>query len=375
MKTIQSIILLLFSTFLINAQDVSITDYKVPISQARAMNISLDYNRAGIGDSTIADNGTANLVYKHFYSSLPFSWSFDFDGTGVRQNDDFQSAFVATTSANKYFSNEKDFFGFGQLQGSYAEGNDQVQSRVAAGLGYGRFISATAFAKAIRIDNFLLDEGVISAHLDKETLIEIGNIIEREDEYRDNYGATYEPQWYNDIEKAVRQSGNLKGEGLGAIGILRVKEVLFFENIQDRFYGWDVRAGIAYDITTPDKSDGEPSVQLGVSGAYPIALKAQLSHSTTYNSFFDSFGETFSVISNTNYTYELSNRIDWLLGYQLQSFKVNPDLDAINTNVLRTSFIFFIENNINLVANGQLDKTGDADWNNSITFTIGYRIL
>ena len=375
----KNIILIALSIILLSAmlfaQDVKITDYRVPVSQAKSLLLNADYNYSAAGDSTVANVGNARVLYKHFYSSLPFSWNIDVDGSVSKFDDETRHSVFVKSGVNKYFSNTTDFFGFGQLQASHVEGFDQVQSRVSAGLGYGRFISATAFAKAIRIDNFLLDEKVITAHLDKETLIKLGNIIEREAEYRDKYGATYEPQWYEDMEVVIKESGKLSGETLGAMGILRIKEVLFYETIHDRFYGWDAKIGVAYDLTTYDKSTSDPSIEAAAGFSYPFTLKSQFDVRSQYNSSFDDLGNQYTAIASVNYIYELSNRIDFLGSYQLQSFKTMADADALNANVLRASFIFYIENAINLVLNGQLDKTGSFDWNKSFVATLGYRIL
>jgi len=366
-------LLILFAAFA-TAQNVSITDYTVPISKAKSLLLNMDYNYSAVGDSTTSNVGKGRVIYKQFYSSLPFSWSIDFDGSGSKIDDELSHSTHLTTSVNKYFSDESNFFGFGRLIASHVKGYKQLQSRISTGAGYGRFIAATAFAKAIRIDNFLLKEGVITDHLNKEHLIELGHIIEREQEYKDKYGSTYEPHWYEDMEVIIKKSEKMKGETLGAMGILRIKEVLFFETIHDRYYGWDVSLGIGYDITTADKSETDPSMEGRFSFSYPISLGTQINHYTQYNSEFADFGDAFSIISATDYIYELSNRIDILCGYKFQSSKPLANIDAINSHALRLSYIFYIENKINLVLNGQMDKTGDYEWNKSLLLTLGYRV-
>ena len=366
-------LVLLFTTFAA-AQNVSITDYKVPVSQAKSLLLNADYNYSAVGDSMVANIGNGRVLYKHFYSSLPFSWNIDFDASGSKLDDETRHSAYLTTGVNKYLSDQSNFFGFGRLQASHIKGFAQAQSRVSVGAGYGRFISATAFAKAIRIDNFLLKEKVITSHLDKETLIKLGNIIEREAEFRDRYGATYEPKWYEAMEEVIKASGKMEGETLGAMGILRIKEVLFFETIHDRFYGWDIRAGVGYDITTSDKSETDPSAEAAFSFSYPMSLSTQINHRTQYNTNFGDLGNEYTIVSATDYIYELSNRIDFMGGYQVQSVKPLADVDAINSHAIRASFIFYIENQINLVTNYQMDKTGDLEWNKSFVVTLGYRV-
>ena len=380
-RILASLIVVILSASFSAAQNVSITDYKVPESQAKSLKVNASYNYAATGDSTLTDDGLARVIYKQFYSSLPFAWYIDLDGSLSKLDEESSHSVNMSTRVNKYLSlipsgksDESDFFVFGGLEASHAEDYEQVQSRISAGAGYGRFVSATAFAKAIRIDNFLLDQEVISGHLDKKILIELGNVIEREEEFEDRFGAVYEPYWYEAMEEVIRKSGKLNNDSLGAVGILRIKEVLFVETIHDRYYGWDVRTGVAYDLTTADKSEGDPSMEAGFSFSYPLNLGTQINHRTQYNSYFEDFGESYTVSSSTEYIYELSNRIDFLGGYQFQSSKLGVDQDAIDSHAILASFIFYVENSINLVLNGQLGKSGDQDWNKSIQLSLGYRI-
>ena len=131
----------------------------------------------------------------------------------------------------------KDLFGSVRASSNMLKDYDQPASSLTVGVGYGRFIEATDLAKAVRIEEFPIKEGELSDHLPKEAILEISKIINREGEYRDKYGETYEKEWYKDMETVMRKSNLLKEGGLGAIGILRIEEVLEREDIADRFYG------------------------------------------------------------------------------------------------------------------------------------------
>jgi hypothetical protein len=357
------------------AQDVSITDYRVPVSSAKSLNASLFYNYATKGDTTIAEVGTVGLVYKHFYSSLPFSWRIDVSGTGTKLEDDTSHNVDLATFVNRYLSDDSDFFGYAGATASHVEGYKQIDSRGSVGVGYGRFIAATAFAKAIRIDQFLLEERVITGHLSKADLIRLGNIIEREGEFKEEHGSAYRPYWYQAMEDVFEESGRLRGDRLGAMGILRMDEVLFLEVVHDRYYGWDVRAGVGHEITTFDESDPEGSVEAGFSFAYPMGLTSQINHRTDYSTPFENAGEAYGVTSVTDYIYELSNRIDFIASYRLQFDKASADVDAIDGHSIRAGFIFYVENQINVAVTSQFDKVGDGDWFTNTSVSVGYRVF
>ncbi|MFH1864270.1 MAG: hypothetical protein ABIK85_00170, partial [Candidatus Eisenbacteria bacterium] len=138
--------------------------------------------------------------------------------------------------------------------------------------------------------------------------------------------------------------------------------------------GW-LRWFPGHEITTFDESDPQGSVEGGGSFSYPMGLTSQVNHRTDYSTPFDDMGGAYTILSTTDYVYELSNRIDLISGYQFQVERASADDDAVNNHALRAGFIFYIENQINIVVNGQLDKTGDAEWNKSVNASIGYRIF
>ncbi|MFH1501850.1 MAG: hypothetical protein ABIG03_02255 [Candidatus Eisenbacteria bacterium] len=374
-KALTTLAILILISATAAGQNVSITDYKVPVSSARSLNANLFYNYASKGDTTISDVGTVGLVYKQFYSSLPLSWGVDVSGTGTKLNDDTSHSVDFSTYFNKYLADDGDFFGYAGLAASHVEGYKQIDSRGSVGVGYGRFINATAFARAIRIDQFLLEEGVITGHIPKADLIKLGNVIERRGEFQDEHGSAYKPYWYEKMEDVIRASGKLGGDTLGATGILRMDEVLFDEVIHDRYYGWDVSAGVGHEITTFDESDPEGLVEAGFSFAYPMGLKSQINHRTDYITPFDGMGEAYGITSVTDYIYEVSNRIDFMGSYQLQYDKASADEDAIDGHSIRAGFIFYIENQVNVAVTGQLDKIGDGDWYTNTSVSVGYRVF
>ena len=65
---------------------------------------------------------------------------------------------------------------FGETDLNLDENNDRPGLDATIVVGWGRFINATALRKAVRIEDFLLEEGVISERLPKESMIDSGHI-------------------------------------------------------------------------------------------------------------------------------------------------------------------------------------------------------
>ena len=179
-------VFLFFST-LILAQNVSVEDYDVPVSTAKILRLNGTYNwsQSSYSDSTVvtANNAAASLTFRSFYSSLPFAWFFNVDANGGKSFDVWTHDITISTSVRKYIWDDNDWFGFVSPDARHANTFKQIESNVQVGGGYGRYINATALAKAVRIEEHLIKEGVVKDHMPKETKIKIANIIERESEF------------------------------------------------------------------------------------------------------------------------------------------------------------------------------------------------
>ena len=181
------------------AQNVSVRDYSVPVSRADNLRIdALSFNYQTVGDSVVSQTGDLVVVYKKFYESLPFAYSVDVRGSTSFRKDSIQNELVGDAEADllsrikKYRRDEGNFFVFGDADLGLNEDFDRPALKFTIGFGFGRFINATALRKAVRIEDFLLEEGIISERMQKQTMIDLGHIVERESEYRELYGSRHQ---------------------------------------------------------------------------------------------------------------------------------------------------------------------------------------
>ncbi len=360
------------------AQNVSVTDYIVPISQATNLRVNGFWNWAQVGDSVTGNTISGNLIYRRFYTSLPFAWFINIDGSGGRDAGKSNYDLRTEISARKYIWESRDWFGFSTITGQRTNNYTRVASNVTVGAGFGRYINATALAKAVRIEEHLLKENIISDHLPKETIIRIANIIEREDEYRNLYGEVFETQWFGDIENEIRLSGMLNGYSIGAIGTLRVRQVLFGinERVNDRYYGWDISTGTLFTITTRDRSKaGSPNFSILGRYSNPLSWRTQINLSAEIFSPIDSsFIKQFTATANADFIYELSNRINFVAGYKIQLYKADKSDEKFD-NSLNGSFLFYIENNIYFGLNASLEKFAGSPARVSTSLTLSYNLF
>jgi hypothetical protein len=365
------------------AQNVSVSDYSVPVSRADNLRIdalSLDYQ--SVGDSIVSQTGNLVLVYKKFYESLPFAYSIDLRSSASFRRDTQKNELVGNAASDilarlkKYKRDEGNFFVFGDTDLDLNDDFDRPGLKSTVGIGWGRFINATALRKAVRIEDFMIKEGVIEERMPKETMIELGHIIEKEAEYQELYGDRYQNYWYEDMQNEIQKSRKVLGS-IGAIGVLRMQEVLEKERINERFYGWDLSAGVQLDVLTPTRGAmrEDPAFSLGLRYSRPISWGTQINTDFSINSPFNGdFGRRYNIGLQTDFIYEITNKINLTLVHLLSLTK-NENQKAQHDNIGSAGFNFFIENKINLNTAFVVRKDESTPWRVNFTTGLSYRIF
>ncbi|MEO8445962.1 MAG: hypothetical protein ABI528_00625 [bacterium] len=368
MKSLKYIFLFLFITSVAYSQNVKITDFEVPVSKARKLLLNGFHNWSQTGDSVTTNEFRADATYTQFYSSLPFAWSIGGTAfTSRKFNDTTRVGFSVNGDVRKYFSNTKGFFGYGAFTSDYTKKKEfgeenRPEVNVEAGLGYGRFIDATAMFKAIRIDQELRRAGITTAYMPKSTMLKIAQIIDRESEYQDRYKDIYEGRIISDISNEVINSGVAKNTNMDAFGFFRIRQVLVGANqfITQRLYGGDVRVGIGYQFLTRNKAleTNAPTANITARYSYPIDIRQQINLFATARTPLDSsFGKTVTGSGNVDYSFTLTNKIQFIAGYTV-TFVQDTQLKDISVADHRGfgGFRYYLENNISLALTGSYEK-------------------
>lgn len=361
------------------SQNVKVEDYQVPISRAKLLRMNGYWNWNQVGDSVTNNAAAAGLIYRQFYSSLPFAWFFDADLSGGKNFSQYQHSIKISSSARKYIWDERDLFAFAGLELSHLDYYKQIASNLTIGAGYGRYIDATALAKAVRIEEHLLRENIITDHLPKATMIKIANIIDRQSEYINIYGETYENFWLFDIENEIRASGMLIGNHVGAIGILRMRQVLFNinERVNNRYFGYDINIGSKFVLSTFDKSkSGSPNLSISGRYSYPLGWRFQINGNFEFFTPMDSmfFGQVNSNFG-VDFIYELSNRINFVANYKLNASKPYGIMKFEINHIFSTSFLYYLENEIYYGFTTSIQKIGTQKTLLGLAMTVQYNLF
>ncbi len=365
--------------FELHSQNVKVEDYQVPVSRARLLRMNGYWNWNQLGDSVINNAAAAGVIYRQFYSSLPFAWFLDADLNGGKNFAKYQHSIKITTSARKYIWDEKDFFAFAGVDLSHQDYYKQIASNLTLGAGYGRYIDATALAKAVRIEEHLLKEKIITDYLPKETMIKIANIIDRQSEYINIYGETYENFWLFDIENEIRASGKLIGNHVGAIGILRMRQVLFSinEKVNNRYFGYDINVGSKFVLSTFDKSNvGSPNLSISGRYSYPLGWRFQINGTfETFTPMDSMFFQKITTNLSLDFIYELSNRINFVTNYRINAKKDYQKSEFIIDHIFQTSFLYYLENELFFGFTTSVQKLGNQKTQLGLALTFQYNLF
>ncbi len=359
------------------ASAISITDYKVPVSSATSLYGGFNYAYTQSDTITTADNGSVSLNYNKFYYSLPVAYYLSANGLftrdGLKADDStYTYSFSSTAQANKYFLH--DLFGYSKLTFDFLNTYTYPALDIILGVGYGRFINATPLARAIRVNEELIWEDVLTDDLNDQELVEFAKLLSPEvmASYKEKYDH-WEREYYKAIEKMLQKTKKLANNELGSVGTMVINDILK-EFISDRYYGYELSAGVGYEILTPDTTDARNAfLEINANSAYPIGLKSQFIEMLRYTTPLtgDATGKEHEFMLKPSYSYEVSNRIDFITAYILEGLYQTSDTTQASlqlSHALELRFNFYIVNRLMLSTTFNLTKD---ETNTSQSFNTG----
>ena len=273
-----------------------LTDYDVDQSSDQVLSTGFNYHLGMTGGDVVSNFGNASLNFERFQATLPSSYNLNLFGnlsanfeqdtltpdtsdTDTTQQINYQIQWEA--KYNKYLISGKDFLAFAKLEGDVLTGYDYPATQAIIGLGYGRFVSATPLARALRIEERMLAQGVLLDSLNLGTLMSFARELapEAKRTYKERY-YYWEREYYKSLESILNKSNLLHNAELGSAGSLIITDVLD-EYISTRYYGYEVNLGVGYDLLPAYKATGRAAfASLAFDFAHPLGFRNQLIEKT-----------------------------------------------------------------------------------------------
>lgn len=361
----------------VTALAIELTDYLDPNYQYQDAELGVQFNMSDGNQDQVSYNGAATVTYDMEYSTLPLKWDVSLKGNtdfsrGGNEGDKSRNNTIidGDTTVKKYLGDYTGPFVYGglvlgvrDLEGS--EDNDPY-AKVSAGIGYGRITNATPLMEAVRCIEDLTKYGLISGEVSDEVYLKLADVIAKESEYKSRYSnREYEKYWYEDMEIVLKEAGILRNESLGALGIIRIQDILTDEGVLQRKHGWEVGAQLDYLISDYSGEDGDPGMGLYYEYAKPYGLKWQLIDRVEYSTILvdGEFGDAAHKISNAlELNYEMSDKIDWENTWKLDIIlESDSDIDDTYLNMIDTGLRFYLSNTIDAKAGLQFTHKDQGD--------------
>ncbi|MBF0469356.1 MAG: hypothetical protein HQK61_10815 [Desulfamplus sp.] len=345
---------------------IELTDYLDPNYQYQNAELGLQFNASEGNQDQASYNGAAMINYDMEYSTLPLKWD-----ASVRGNADFNRGsddgdnstknitIDGDTTVKKYLGDYTGPFVYGglvlgirDLEGS--KDNDPY-AKMSAGIGYGRITNATPLMEAVRCIEDLTKYGLIAGEVTDDIYLKLADVIAKESEYKSRYSnREYEKYWYEDMEIILKEAGILRNETLGALGIIRIQDILTDEQVLQRKHGWEAGVQLDYLISDYSGEDDDPGMGIYYEYAKPYGFKWQLIDRVEYSTILvdNEFGDAAHKISNSlALNYEMTDKIDWENIWKLDIIlESDSDYDDTYLNMVDTGLRFYISNTIDAKA-------------------------
>jgi hypothetical protein len=376
----------------IYAENISLYDYEEADSSIDEAyftgSFSTEDNRGTAQSSYNIDLG-ANLEKVFASSDRDTSFKADVSGNsnrGSNSGDKSVKRYRAASSitVDNYFeANSKGLFWYGKGSVVADDTFSDLQTKLSAGIGYGRVVNVTPMAKAIRLIDELIKRGAIERKPERSVYQQIANIINLESQYKSEHGSRskfYQQYWIGDIEKVLVNQG-LVNKALSANGVLAMRDVLIDEKISVRRHGWKVRAGLAYVGRNFEGVKNKPGLELGAEYHRPINIQTQFSNEATFTSILDSDIDSYTFNNDMSLIYEVDDNLDWINTWGMNVNHSAIDGDNVVTNSLTSTLAYEIGNNLDLTASAGLVKSngnnhrmaGDIEDGTDKKFNLGVR--
>ena len=237
---------------------LSICDYTPPESRIVSADLRGSfqwYDGPYADDRARAVSMTAGADYGNLFSSDAFGHRLDAHAELRGTADQWSLDFRGDGDLKAFWSG--DLFGLGAFGVDAA--SDGLEADLTAGVGTGRFRDVTPMAKAIRIQNELLDLDVLLAPLESEPLLALAQIL-------GDIGPTDDEKTVALAELLI-STGLVQDDDLGVRGLLAIEETVASSE-GGRLCGGDVQARIGLATIVM------PEVSLAITGIllYNVAL-------------------------------------------------------------------------------------------------------
>lgn len=266
-------VLLSFALVSAYGATVPLCEYRSPRTDLSDLTLSFAYqyhnDPYGLEDRDVS-SGQFGVDYVHLFDSPAYGYDITMKNDITISAEDVSSYLInADGDYKRYFASEESYF-------AYAGGSARSSSSFQAlglsfdlGIGFGRFTDVTPLAIAVRIDEYLVRRGSLSDHLHPVDL----QILAREIGSASSYESLAD--LLSVVQETIESSSLTGVGGLDALDISEMTRLIQEEGFT-RYCGWDIKAGLGYELLDPSGGGNDLLVAASFNYAFTTTPKAQL---------------------------------------------------------------------------------------------------
>lgn len=292
--------------------NLSLCDYTIP--ETTYQNLDLDFNYHFYDDPAVNDEGNISRGnafgnYNFIYSNPNYSLNMDSNASFSVSQDELTYDATGGARYNAYLT-ETNLFGFGGFRANTSSSfSEDFGLKILTGSGFGRFKNVTPLIKAVMIRNILERRRTVTDDMSSEFVKEIAQVIGRIGPEKSLDDAVTE------ITELIETNDELGADDFDAVDVLRIREIAQ-DGTEQRLCGWEIRAGLGYEVMDPEGEPRDFVVNSAVRFARPFTTNSQLTMGMDFTSPFE-LTETYTINGQLSYNYQLLRNVDTRFQYSL----------------------------------------------------------
>ncbi len=274
-------------------------------------------------------------------------------------------------SAKQFISGDRFLLGAVDMNGKFGwetAPSLPLDIDLTGGLGIGRFRDVTPLAKAIRIQNTFLDQGILQGPFTDDKLQELAKILSKQDMSL--------PEKIESLEAAMEATGLASGGSLGARALLQLEDIITGQG-EARLCGWELQASVGLNLSELPPTEIHETLVLNWNYALVPDPVTQWTANARFASGFDLFSR-YSVRASVAMGRRLAENLRVRASY---SFTRDPVKEIItdrfiDKHQLTTTVFFQVTNRLSLTINGELGhETGFEQLSRRLDIQLSYGIF
>jgi len=363
------LLLSLLMLFTLVGSAMSLCSFRYPnVTDFSSANVNFFYHHSYSEKSEPVNLGQLSFAYNRRFNSPMF-------GFDVSTNDNVSCAglellsFFGTGEANikYYFSPNSSWFAFAGTKGKISSSYSNIAGlEIRGGLGFGRFRDVTPLAQAMKINAYLLGEGVIAGSMTNATIKSVAYEIANYDTY-DTLA-----EFMNVLQNILEQSPLLHNRKLDAGTLIEIGKIVDNETYA-RWCGGEIKLGLGYEVLDPRGGPNDLLVIADANFGFAIDPWTQFLCQASFCAGPTPFVQNYCIELGEGYEYLINQAISMSSSYSFLRETQNgipADIHNLSFNAEWTP----VESvNVNLAVSFKHEPV--SEWSRDILLSVGMALL